>query len=77
MRNFAGGGGESEEECFWSFKPFSKLISTICKCWILNKIKISLSCVCKEYKGKMKIVQEQWIQLKMKLSLVYNMKMVT
>ena len=35
-----------------------------------------MTCVCKKYKGKMKIVEEQWLQLKMKLFLVYNMKMV-
>ena len=30
----------------------------------IDKIKISMTCVCEEYEGKMKIVQEQWIQLK-------------
>ena len=67
---------ESQEECFWSFKPFSKLKTTICKDWTLIKIKISMTCVCKEYEGKMKIVLEQWLELKMMLFLAYDMKMV-
>ena len=69
MRNFAGGRGLfSELMGIWaSLKP-SKLKATVCKYWTLIKIK--------EYEGKMKIVQQQWLQLKMKLFLAYNMKMV-
>ena len=33
------------------------------------------TCVYKEYKVKVKMVQEQWLQLKMKFLLVYYMKM--
>ena len=40
------------------------------------KIKILLTCVCKECEGKMKIVQEQWLQLNMKGFLAYKMKIV-
>ena len=49
---------ESEEECLWPFKNFSKLKTTICKYWILIKIKIRMSSVCKKYEGKTKIVQK-------------------
>ena len=35
-----------------------------------------MSCIYKEYEGKPKIVQEQWLQLKMKFLLVYNMRIV-
>ena len=44
---------------FASFKPFSRLKTTICKFGTLIKTKISRTCVCKEYESKMKIVQEQ------------------
>ena len=82
MINFAGGG-----ELFhglmgiWGrvlliFQTFLKAKTAICRYWTLIKIKISATCVCKEYEGKMKTVQEQWLQLKMKLFLVYNIKMV-
>ena len=49
---------ESEEECLWPFKNFSKLKTTICKYWILIKIKIRMSSVSKKYEGKTKIVQK-------------------
>ena len=35
-----------------------------------------MTCVYKEYEGKIKMVQEQWVQLKMKVLLRYNMKNV-
>ena len=38
------------------------------------KIKISMTCVYKEYEFKIKMVQEQWLQLKMKFFLGYNVK---
>ena len=40
------------------------------------KIRISMTCVWKEYKVKIKMVQEKWLQLKMKFLLGYNMKIV-
>ena len=40
------------------------------------KIKISMTCVYKEYEGKIKMAQEQWLQLKLKFVLGYNMKTV-
>ena len=44
--------------------------------WILNiKIKISMTCVSKEYEIKTKMVQQQWLQLKM-FWLSYNLKIV-
>ena len=70
------GWWESEEECFWPFKPFSKLKTAICKYWTLIKIKIGMTCVCKAYEGKMKIVQEHWLQLEMKFVLACKMKIV-
>ena len=39
------------------------------------KIKISMVCVHKKYEVK-KMVQEQWLQLKIKFLLDYNMKIV-
>ena len=41
--------------------------------YILN-IKISMTCVFKENEVNMKMVQEQWLQLKIKFLLGYNMK---
>ena len=36
-----------------------------------------MTCVCKEYdEGKIKMIQEQRLQLKMKFTLGYNMKIV-
>ena len=73
MEKFAGnllkifliGWLQYEEEWFWRFKPFSKLKTTACKYWALVKIEISMNCVYyKEHKIKMKMVQEQWLQLK-------------
>ena len=60
------------EEWFWRFESFSKLKTTFCKYLTWIKIKISMNCV-KEYESKTKMVQEQWLQLKMFL-LGYNLK---
>ena len=38
------------------------------------KIKISMACVSKEYEVITKMVQEQWMQLKMTFLLGYNLK---
>ena len=35
-----------------------------------------MTCVYKEFKTKTKLVQEQWLQLKMKFVLGYNIKVV-
>ena len=35
-----------------------------------------MACVCKEYRRKIKMVQEQRIQLKIKILLAFNMKIV-
>ena len=40
-------------------------------------MKISLTCMYKEYEIKIKMVQEWWLQQKMKFLLSYNMKIVT
>ena len=62
-----------EEVLFWPFKLFSKLKKIFCKYWLSVKIKISITCVYKEYEVKIKMVQGQWLQLKMKF---FNMKIV-
>ena len=36
-----------------------------------------MTCMYKKYRVKLKMVQEQWLQLKMKLKFVYNIKVVT
>ena len=74
--NFFIGRWEPEEVWFWPFQPFSKLKTTFCKYWISIKIKISLTFVYKEYEVKIKMVQERWLQLRIKLLLGYNMRVV-
>ena len=73
--DFSFGWWESGKEWFWPLEPFSKLKTTCCKHWTLVKIKISMACVYKEYRGKTKMVQEQWLQLKVKILLNYSMKL--
>ena len=52
------------------------LIKTaFCEYWTSIKIKI-MTYVSKEYQSKTKMVQEQWLQLKMQLLLGYNLKIV-
>ena len=68
------GWWEPEEEWFWPFKPFLKLKTTFCKYWRLIKIKISKTCVYKVYEVKIKMAQEQWLKLKRKFLLGYNIK---
>ena len=53
-----------------------KLKTKFCKYSTSIKIKISMSCVYKENEVKIKIVQEQWLRLKIKFLLGYNMKIV-
>ena len=65
-----------EEEWFRLFEPFSMLEKLFCKYWTSIKMKIIITCVYKEYKIKMKMVQERWLQLKMKFLLGYNLKIV-
>ena len=52
------------------------LKTVFCKYWRLIKIKISMTYVYREYEVKIKMVQEHWLQLKMKFLLGYNMKIV-
>ena len=54
--------------------PFPGLKTTFIKYWTSIKIKNNMTCVYKEYEGKTKMVEEQWLQLKMKFLLGYNMK---
>ena len=69
--NFFAGWWEPKEEWFWRFKPFSKLKTTFCEYLTSIKIKISMTCVSKEYEIKTKMVQEQWLQLKMTFLFFY------
>ena len=66
------GQWEPEEEWFWPFKLFSKAQKIFCKYWTLIKIKSSMTCEYKEYEGKIKMMQKQWLQLKVKFLLGYN-----
>ena len=59
----------------WRFEPFSKL-KTACEYWTSIKMKISITCVSKEYEIKTKMEQQQWLQLKMLFLLGYNLKIV-
>ena len=52
------------------------LKTTFCKYWTSIKIKNTMACMYKEYEGKIKMIQEQELQLKMKFLLGYNMKIV-
>ena len=70
IRNFAGGNiftgqWEPGEEWFWPFEPFLKLETDFCEFWTSIKIKISMTCVSKDYEIRTKMVHEQWLQLKM------------
>ena len=59
-----------EEEWFWRYENFSKLKTAFCEYWTSNKIKISMTCISKEHEIKTKMVQEQWLQLKMTVFLL-------
>ena len=57
---------EPKEELFWNLEPFL---------WTPTlKIKIRMTCVCKGYEIETKMVQEQWLPLKMKFLLGCKMK---
>ena len=45
--------------------------------WTSIKIKISSTCVYEEYEVKIKMVQEQWLQLKMKFYSVITWKLLS
>ena len=70
------GWSEAEEEWFWLFEPFFELKRTFCKYWASIEIKISITCVYKEYKVKFKMVQQHWLQLKMKFYWVITWKLL-
>ena len=64
------------EGVIWQFEPFSKLKTAFCEYWTPIKIKINMTSLCKEYEIKTKMEQEQWLLLKMKFLLGYNLKIV-
>ena len=59
---------------FLTIQTFFKAKNNILKTSI--KLKISVTCVYREYKVKIKMVQEQWLQLKMKFLFGYIVKIV-
>ena len=73
-RNFFTGWWECEEDLFLQFKLFLELKTPFYEYWTSVKIKISMTCVSKDYEIKTKIVQEQWLQLKKTFLLGYNLK---
>ena len=88
----SGGGGRNQKFCLREFLYwivgswrgviltiqtfFSVLKTAFCEYWTSSKIKISMTCVSKEYEIKTKMVHEQWPQLKMKFLLGYNLEIV-
>ena len=80
IENFGRGGGggrgavgwESDEEWLWPFEPFSNLITTFCIYWTSIKTKVSMTFVYKECENKIKMVPEQWLQLKIKFLFGYE-----
>ena len=74
--NFFTGGWEPQEEWFWWFQPFSKLKRAFCEYWTSIKIKVSMTCVSKKYGIKTKMVQKQWLQLKIMFYWVITWKFV-
>ena len=65
-------------EWSWPFKPFSKLKATFHKYWTSRKPKLvwPVGTFTLKYEVKIKIVQEQRLQLKMNFLLGYNMTIV-
>ena len=56
---------------------FSRVKTTFCNYWASNKI--TMTCVYKENEDKIKMVEEEWLQLKMQVLLDlldFNMKIV-
>ena len=60
----------------WTIQTYFNAKDNILYIFDINKTKISMTRVSKYYEAKIKDVQEQPLQLKMKFLLVYNMKVV-
>ena len=60
----------------WTIQTYFNAKDNILYIFDINKTKISMTRVSKYYEAKIKDVQEQRLQLKMKFLLVYNMKVV-
>ena len=60
-----------------TIRTFLKVKTAFCEYWTLIKIKITMIYVYEEYEIKTKMVQEHWLQLRMKFLLGYNMKFVS
>ena len=60
-----------------TIRTFLKVKTAFCEYWTLIKIKITMIYVYKEYEIKTKMVQEHWLQLRMKFLLGYNMKFIS
>ena len=80
MENFAGkiflSGVGSLRSDFDHLNPFSKLTTTFHKYLTSIKIKISMTFMYKDHEVKIKMVQEHWLQLRVKFLFCYNMKTV-
>ena len=71
MRNFARGSGE---EWFWPLVPFSERKTTFSIYLTSIKTKISTNFEYKDYEDKIKMVQEQWLPLKIKFLFGHYLK---
>ena len=60
----------------WTIQTYFNAKDNILYIFNINKTQISMTRVSKYYEAKIKNVQEQRLQLKMKFLLVYNMKVV-
>ena len=60
----------------FTIQTFFKAKNNIPQILNINKTKISVTCVYKQYEVKVKMVQEQRIQLKMKFLPGYNIRIV-
>ena len=69
------GGGNLRSDFDYS-NLFWKLKAAFCEYWASAKIKISMTFVFKEYEFKIKKAHVQWIQLKMKFLVGYNLEIV-
>ena len=67
---------EPEEEWFWWFEYFSKLKAAFFEYWTSIKIKISMLCISKDHEIKTKMVQEQWLQIKMTFIFFYWVELI-
>ena len=73
---FLPGGGNPRRSNSDHLNLFLSKKMAFCEYWTSIKIKISMTCVSKEYKIKTKMVHEQWLQLKWSLYWVITWKLL-